>query len=124
MTGFDGEAGLRALADPRRRRMLELAWDRECSPSELARSCQLSRPATSQHLRVLREAGLVSYRLKKNRRLYRVRADRVAELRTMMDEFWAAACASLQADLTEDEGGPGRDRRRRGDSRADPAGAG
>ena len=101
MVPFDGEAALRALADPRRRRMLELAWDRERSPSELAGSCQLSRPATSQHLRVLREAGLVSVRLEKNRRLYRVRADKLAELRAMLDEFWGSRLATLRAELAE-----------------------
>ena len=101
MVPFDGEAALRALADPRRRRMLELAWDRERSPSELAGSCQLSRPATSQHLRVLREAGLVSVRLEKNRRLYRARADKLAELRAMLDEFWGSRLATLRAELAE-----------------------
>jgi DNA-binding transcriptional ArsR family regulator len=104
MMRFDGEAALRALADPRRRRMLELAWDCERSPGELAASCQLSRPATSQHLRVLREAGLVSVRLDKNRRLYRVRAGRLAELRAMLDEFWGCRLASLRAELARDEG--------------------
>jgi len=103
MAAFDGEAALRALADPRRRRMLELAWDRERSPSELAASCRLSRPATSQHLRVLREAGLVSVRLDKNRRLYRARADRLAELRAMLDQFWGSRLASLRAELAADE---------------------
>ena len=103
MTRFDGEAALRALADPRRRRMLELAWDRERSPTELAASCQLSRPATSQHLRVLREAGLVSVRLEKNRRLYRARADRLAELQTLLDQFWGSRLASLRAELAGQE---------------------
>jgi DNA-binding transcriptional ArsR family regulator len=105
MTRFDGEIALRALANPRRRRMLELAWDRERSPTELAASCQLSRPATSQHLRVLREAGLVSVRLEKNRRLYRVRADRLAELRAMLDEFWGSRLAGLCAELAAREQG-------------------
>ena len=99
MAYFDGEAAMRALADPRRRRMLELAWDRECSPSDLARSCQLSRPAVSQHLRVLREADLISVRLEGNRRFYRVRAERLAELRAMLDEFWGSRLASLHAEL-------------------------
>src|ERR1700751_1187164 len=114
MTGFDGEAALRALADPRRRRMLELAWDCERSSGELAASCQLSRPATSQHLRVLREAGLVSVRLDKNRRLFRVRAGRrggrrgglggVCGWRAMLDEFGGCRLASLRAELARDEG--------------------
>lgn len=103
MAHFDGEAALRALADPRRRQMLELVWDREQSPSHLAARCQLSRPAASQHLKVLREADLISVRMQGNRRFYRARADRLAELRAMLDEFWASRLASLQADL-EDTG--------------------
>jgi DNA-binding transcriptional ArsR family regulator len=99
MAYFEGEAALRALADPRRRQMLKLAWERECSPSELARICQLSRPATSQHLKVLREADLISVRLEGNRRLYRVRADRLAQLRAMLDEFWGSRLTSLQSEL-------------------------
>src|SRR5215467_9747962 len=99
MDDFDGEAALRALADPRRRQMLELVWDRERSPSDLASSCRLSRPATSQHLKLLREAGLVSVRLEGNRRYYRVRADRLARLRAMLDEFWGSRLASLRAEL-------------------------
>jgi DNA-binding transcriptional ArsR family regulator len=103
MASFDEEAALRALADPRRRRMLELAWDRERSPSELAGSCQLSRPATSQHLRVLREAGLVSVRPEKNRRLYRARAGRLAELRALLDEFWGSRLTAPRAELAAGE---------------------
>jgi DNA-binding transcriptional ArsR family regulator len=97
MAHFDGEAALRALADPRRRQMLMLTWDVERSPSELATSCQLSRPATSQHLKMLRDTGLVSVRMEGNRRLYRVRADRLAELRAMLDEFWGSRLARLQS---------------------------
>jgi DNA-binding transcriptional ArsR family regulator len=101
MDRFNGEAALRALADPRRRQMLELVWERERSPSDLAASCRLSRPATSQHLKLLREAGLVSVRLEGNRRFYRVRAGRLAELRAMLDEFWGSRLASLRAELTD-----------------------
>ena|SRR5215469_18440953 len=103
MTDFDGEAALRALADPRRRQMLELAWDRERSPSDLARRCQLSRPAASQHLKVLREAGLVSVRLEGNRRFYRARADRLAQLRAMLDQFWGSRLARLRAEMAAGE---------------------
>jgi DNA-binding transcriptional ArsR family regulator len=100
---FDREAALRALADPRRRRMLELAWGRERSPSELARCCQLSRPAASQHLKLLREAGLVSVRLDGNRRFYQARAERIGRLRSMLDDFWGTRLAGLQAELAERE---------------------
>lgn len=100
MAAFDGEFALRALADPRRRQMLELVWDRERSPSDLAVRCRLSRPAASQHLKVLREAGLVEVRLEGNHRFYRTRAARLAQLRAMLDEFWGSRLASLRAELT------------------------
>lgn len=103
MAAFDSEAGLRALADPRRRQMLALTWDRERNPAELARCCALSRPATSQHLRVLREADLVSVRSEGNRRWYRARADRIAELRAMLDGFWGGKLAALQEELAASE---------------------
>jgi DNA-binding transcriptional ArsR family regulator len=96
---FDGQAALRALADPRRRQMLELVWDRERCPSDLARRCRLSRPATSQHLKVLRQAGLVSTRMEGNRRFYRVQAGPLVELRAMLDQFWGSRLARLQAEL-------------------------
>src|SRR5215468_9826481 len=99
MADFDGEAALRALADPRRRQMLALDWDRATSPTDLAQRCRLSRPATSQHLKVLREAGLVSVRLDGNRRFYRVQAGRLAELQAMLDEFWGSRLARLCAEL-------------------------
>jgi DNA-binding transcriptional ArsR family regulator len=92
--------------------MLELAWDRERSPSDLAARCRISRPATSQHLKVLREAGLVSVRLAGNRRFYRVRADRLAELRAMLDQFWGVRLARLQAELSASGEEQGSDRRR------------
>jgi len=61
----------------------------------LRESCKLSRPAASQHLKVLREADLVSVRAEGTRRLYRARADRLAELRAMLDQFWGSRLASL-----------------------------
>jgi DNA-binding transcriptional ArsR family regulator len=100
MAHFDGEAALRALADPRRRQMLALAWDRERSPSELARACNLSRPSASQHLKVLREADLVTVRLDGNRRFYQAREERLAELRALLDEFWGSRLSSMSAQLT------------------------
>src|SRR5215469_11011897 len=103
MAQFDGEAALRALADPRRRQMLQLVWDRERSPSDLARRCRLSRPAASQHLKVLREADLVSVRLEGNRRFYRVRAARLAQLQAMLDDFWGSRLAGLHAELAASE---------------------
>jgi DNA-binding transcriptional ArsR family regulator len=104
MARFDGEAALRALADPRRRRMLELVWDGERSPSELASSCELSRPATSQHLRVLREAGLVEVRAAEQRRLYRLRPGPLRELDAWLAPYrqaWDTSLDRLEQHLDE-----------------------
>jgi DNA-binding transcriptional ArsR family regulator len=87
-TGPVDEA-LQAIANPRRRAILELIWDTERAAGEIAEGVGMTRPAASQHLRVLRRAGLVEARVDGNRRLYRARAERLAELRAMLDAFWA-----------------------------------
>jgi DNA-binding transcriptional ArsR family regulator len=93
------EDALRAIANPRRRAMLELVWDRERTAGEIAERSGLSAPATSQHLRVLRHAGLVSVRADANRRLYRAEPARVAEIRAALEEFWGERLARLRDDL-------------------------
>jgi DNA-binding transcriptional ArsR family regulator len=79
--------------------MLSLVLDRERSSSELATRCRLSRPAASQHLRVLRETGLVTSRTAGNRRLYRAQVTRLAQVRAMLDEFWGERLARLSDEL-------------------------
>ena len=93
------EDALRAIANPRRRAMLELVWDAERTAGDIARHTGLSAPATSQHLRVLRDAGLVSVRGDGNRRLYRARAARVAEVRAALEAFWGERLERLRDDL-------------------------
>jgi DNA-binding transcriptional ArsR family regulator len=83
------DRALQAIANPRRRAILDLVWDQERPASEIAEAVGMSRPATSQHLRVLRAAELVTARVDGNRRLYRARAERLAELRAALDAFWA-----------------------------------
>ena len=100
MGRFDRDAALRALAHPRRRQLLESVADVERTSSELAVRCRLSRPATSQHLKVLRAAQLVSVRSDGNRRLYRARTDRMAEILTMLDRFWGERLAALRDEVT------------------------
>lgn len=95
---------LRALAHPGRRRMLRLAWDAERTAGELADACGLSKPAASQHLKVLREADLVAVRVDGNRRLYRARAERLAELRAFLDGFWSARLDALREVAEAGEG--------------------
>jgi DNA-binding transcriptional ArsR family regulator len=95
------EEALRAIANPRRRAMLELVWDAERSAGEIARHSGLSAPAASQHLRVLRDAGLVSVRGDGNRRLYRARPARVAEVRAALEAFWGERLERLRDDLED-----------------------
>lgn len=82
------EDTLQAISHRGRRTMLRLAWDAERSSSELAEAAGLSRSATSQHLRLLQDAGLMHVRVDANRRLYRVDPQRLAALRAFLDEFW------------------------------------
>jgi DNA-binding transcriptional ArsR family regulator len=84
--------------------MLALVLDRERGSSELAARCRLSRPAASQHLRVLREAGLVTLREEGNRRLYRAHVARLAEVHAMLDEFWGERLARLSDELSRGDG--------------------
>jgi DNA-binding transcriptional ArsR family regulator len=83
--------------------MVSLVLDRERSSSELAAQCRLSRPAASQHLKVLRDVGLVTMREDGNRRLYSAEVTRLAEVRAMLDAFWGERLARLAADLSGDE---------------------
>jgi DNA-binding transcriptional ArsR family regulator len=78
----------RAIAEPRRREILTLVRDRELSAGEIASRFEITRPAISQHLTVLRESGLLSERREGTRRLYRARPEGLAELREFLNEFW------------------------------------
>jgi DNA-binding transcriptional ArsR family regulator len=100
---LDTEAALRALAHPGRRRVLHLVTGAARSSGELAEACGWTRPATSQHLKVLKDAGLVEVRKQGTRRLYRAREERLAQLRAFLDNFWAARLETL-AEQVEQEG--------------------
>ena len=91
-----------AIADPIRRRVLELVRDRELPAGELAAEFDVSRPAVSRHLRVLREAGLVRERRDGKLRLYRVDPAPLAELRDWLDGYWAGRLDALRT-LAEKE---------------------
>ena len=92
-----------ALADPTRRAIFERLREGPRAVGELARDLPLSRPAVSQHLRVLKEAGLVSERKNGTRRLYRIEPDAVAELRVYFDAFWSQALAAFKAAAESEE---------------------
>ena len=81
------EAALKAIAAPTRRRILTLVRNDELSAGEIASHFDVTRPAVSQHLNVLKEAGLVSERRNGTRRLYRARPEGLAELKDFLEEF-------------------------------------
>ena len=91
-----------ALGDPTRRTIFERLADRPQAVGELARDLPVSRPAVSQHLRVLKEAGLVTERRNGTRRIYRLDPDGLGELRDYFDDFWSEALAAFKA-VAEDE---------------------
>jgi DNA-binding transcriptional ArsR family regulator len=91
------EDAIRALAHPGRRTMLRLVWEDERPATELAEAAGLSKSAASQHLKLLREAGLVQVRVDATRRLYRADLARVAEVAGFLDDFWATPLERLKA---------------------------
>ena len=91
------------LGDPTRRAILERLRGGPLSVAEIARDLPVSRPAVSQHLRVLKEAGLVSERRSGTRRLYRLDLNGLATLRAYLDSFWEEALAAFKV-ATEDGG--------------------
>ena len=96
-----------ALGDPTRRAIVERLRDGPLAVGELARGLPISRPAVSQHLRVLREAGLVSDRRAGTRRLYRVEPGGLVEVRAYVEELWETALADFKAaaEREREEGG-------------------
>jgi DNA-binding transcriptional ArsR family regulator len=94
-------AGLLALGDPTRLAILERLADRPLAVVDLARELPVSRPAVSQHLRVLKDAGLVIDQAVGNRRIYRVDPDGLAAMRDQLDRFWSQALASYKTTVEE-----------------------
>lgn len=82
------ELALRAIAEPRRQEILRLVWRQERAAGDIARHFDVSRPAISKHLRVLKEAGLVDEHRKGTQRLYSARTESLLELRRFLDSFW------------------------------------
>ncbi len=95
---------LRALAEPRRRAILRLVAHDELPAGEIAAEFDITRTAVSQHLTVLKQAGLLSERREGTRRLYRARPEALAGLRTFLDDLWAGALDTARR-LVESERG-------------------
>ena len=90
-------AGWTALGDPTRRTIFELVAARPRAVRELASGLPVSRPAVSQHLKVLKEAGLVTDRRNGNCRIYEVNHDGLKQLRADLDRFWTSALDAYKA---------------------------
>jgi DNA-binding transcriptional ArsR family regulator len=91
------DVALKAIADPRRREILRLVWSSEMPASDIASHfSDVTRPAISQHLRVLRQANLICERRAGNRRLYLANVDEMARLRTYLDQFWSGGLDRLK----------------------------
>lgn len=85
------DEALRALAEPRRRAILQLVAHSELSAGEIAGCFDVTRTAVSQHLTVLKHAGLLTERRQATRRLYRARPEGLAGLREFLDQMWASS---------------------------------
>jgi DNA-binding transcriptional ArsR family regulator len=93
------EQALRAIADPGRRRILTLVRDEERAAGEIAAQFDVSWPAVSQHLRVLKDAGLISERREGTKRFYRARPEGLADVRAFLDGFWDDRLDNLKREV-------------------------
>jgi DNA-binding transcriptional ArsR family regulator len=82
------QAALKAISDPTRREILRLVWNAELPAGGIASHFEVTRPAVSQHLKVLKDAGLVTERRDGVRRIYRARPEGLAEVRAFLEQFW------------------------------------
>jgi DNA-binding transcriptional ArsR family regulator len=97
------ETALRAIARPRRRQILQLVRDTELSAGEIASHFEVTRPAVSQDLTLLKEAGLVDERRNGTRRLYRARPEGLTELKEFLEEFWDVRLDALKREAEREE---------------------
>ena len=99
-----GSSGIAALGDPTRRAIFESLARRPKAVGELAAELPVSRPAVSQHLRVLKEAGLVTDRADGTRRVYQIRQQGVQAIHGYLDQMWGQAMAAFQAEAERSAG--------------------
>lgn len=97
------QTAIKAIAQPRRRQILRLVWSQELPAGRIAQHFNVTRPAISQHLRVLKEAGLVSERRHGTRRLYRARPEAIVDLRRFLEVFWDDGLRRLKAEAEAEE---------------------
>lgn len=99
------ETVLKAIAEPRRQEILRLLWQRERAAGEVAAHFDISRPAISKHLRILKEAGLLEERRAGTQRLYRARPERLADARRFLESFWDEGLAAIKRSAEGDARG-------------------
>ena len=97
------DLALKAIAEPRRRAILRLVRSDELSSGEIASQFDVTGPAISQHLGVLKDAGLVTERRDGTRRLYRARPEGLRDLRTFLEDFWDDGLGRLRAVAEHDQ---------------------
>src|SRR3954464_15124098 len=97
------QLSIQALAEPRRREILQLIRDRELSAGEIASGFDVTRPAISQHLGVLKEAGLVTERREGTKRFYRARPEGLKELKEFLEGFWTFHLDQLKREAEAEE---------------------
>ncbi len=108
---------LRALAEPRRRAILQLVAHGELAAGEIAAAFDVTRPAISQHLTVLKAAGLIAERRQGTKRIYRARPEGLAGVRDLLDELWASSL-DVARRLVEADRGLDKERPVAGDATA------
>jgi DNA-binding transcriptional ArsR family regulator len=96
------DAILRALAEPQRVRILRLVGDDELAAGAVAEHFDISPQAVSQHLRVLKDAGVLAERRDGTRRLYSVRPEAIASVRAFLEELWPSSLSNLKATVERD----------------------
>jgi DNA-binding transcriptional ArsR family regulator len=94
---------LQVIAEPRRREILALVWNQEMAAGDIASRSDVTFGAVSQHLGILREAGLVTVRADGNRRLYQVDKDRLGPFRKLLEEMWSATLDNLAETIAQDQ---------------------
>jgi DNA-binding transcriptional ArsR family regulator len=93
---------LKIIAEPRRRELLQLIWDRELAAGEIADHFDLTFGAVSQHLGILREAGFVAVRKDGNHRYYRADQEKLGPLRSLLESMWSETLDHLAETIEKD----------------------
>jgi DNA-binding transcriptional ArsR family regulator len=99
----DSDAIIRALAEPQRRRIVQLVRDGERPAGDIADHFDITPQAVSQHLRVLKDAGVLSERREGTRRLYALRPEAVESLRAFVEDLWPASLDALKTTVEDDQ---------------------